>query len=224
MKSKIKAQAKAKLVVEDHLEENMLMAKENQAAVEKNSMKALLYVQNSKRIGGSYRAKSFGKRKREYQATDVTPSKQDGRAGDLQIEDIHLKTKRINKLEGERFEIQSKYEILLARDKEREKILQEKNNIIRNLKQGMQLSMVGRNTDVNGRNESNTMVQSELRDYSNSQNFESHGQVSVSTGIADDANEVSAKLKQLKKNIEDSWLSIEIGKGQMVSVFFRALI
>ena len=68
--------------------------------------------------------------------------------------------------------------------------------------------MVSRNTDVNGRNESNTMAQSELigvtaRDYSNSQNFESHGQVSVSTGIADDANEVSAKLKQLKKNIED---------------------
>ena len=40
---------------------------------------------------------------------------------DLQIEDIHLKTKRINRVEGERFEIQSKYEILLARDKRERK-------------------------------------------------------------------------------------------------------
>ena len=68
--------------------------------------------------------------------------------------------------------------------------------------------MVSRNTNVNVRNESNKMVKSELigvtpRDYSKSQIFESHGQVSVSTGIADDANEVSTKLKQLKKNIED---------------------
>ena len=88
------------------------------------------------------------------------------------------------------------------------KILQEKNNIIRNLKQGMQLSMVSRNTNGNVRNESNKMVKSELRgvtprDHSKSQIFESHGQVSVSTGIAADANEVSTKLKQLKKNIED---------------------
>ena len=37
---------------------------------------------------------------------------------DMQMEDIHLKTKRMNKLEGERFQLQSKYEMLIARNEE----------------------------------------------------------------------------------------------------------
>ena len=60
---------------------------------------------------------------------------------DMQMEDIHLKTKRMNKLEGERFQLQSKYEMLIARNEERNKLLKEKNNVIRNLKQGLQLNI-----------------------------------------------------------------------------------
>ena len=64
---------------------------------------------------------------------------------DMQMEDIHLKTKRMNKLEGERFQLQSKYEMLIARNEERDKLLKEKNNVIRNLKQGLQLSSLNNN-------------------------------------------------------------------------------
>ena len=210
LKSKIKAQAKAKSALEDHLKEKMLMAKENQAAVEKKLNESItICTKLKKELQEVTSERNLLEREKENtRLLMLHLQKKMEDQEDLQIEDIHLKTKRINRVEGERFEIQSKYEILLARDKEREKILQEKNNIIRNLKQGMQLSMVSRNTNGNVRNESNKMVKSELRgvtprDHSKSQIFESHGQVSVSTGIAADANEVSTKLKQLKKNIED---------------------
>lgn len=215
LKSKIKAETKAKLTLEDHLKEKVLRANESQAAVEKKLNESVAICTKLRReLEEVTSERNLLEREKENTTLLMLHlQKKMEEQGDLQIEDMHLKTKRMNRLEGERFEIESKYEMLLAKDKEREKILQEKNNIIRNLKQGMQLSMIGRNTNEDAGNENNKMGKSELmgvisNDYSSSLILERNGQVRDSNDLADDANDVSTRLKQLKKNIEDKLIDL----------------
>ena len=215
LKSKIKAETKAKLTLEDHLKEKVLRANGSQAAVEKKLNESIAICTKLRReLEEVTSERNLLEREKENTTLLMLHlQKKMEEQGDLQIEDMHLKTKRMNRLEGERFEIESKYEMLLAKDKEREKILQEKNSIIRNLKQGMQLSMISSNTNEDAGNENNKMGKSELmgatsNGYSSSEILESNGQVRDSNDLADDANDVSTKLKQLKKNIEDKLIDL----------------
>ena len=123
---------------------------------------------------------------------------------DMQIEDIHLKTKRMNKLEGERFQLQSKYEMLIARNEEREKLLKEKNNVIRNLKQGLQLSSLNNNNV--GNISKNQFNGSEIsNDKSSVAEFYQMQDTNDGSDMSEeetDEAELNAKLKQLKEKIE----------------------
>ena len=123
---------------------------------------------------------------------------------DMQMEDIHLKTKRMNKLEGERFQLQSKYEMLIARNEERDKLLKEKNNVIRNLKQGLQLSSLNNNNVGNISN--NQFNGSEIsNDKSSVAEFYQMQDTNDGSDMSEeetDEAELNAKLKELKEKIE----------------------
>ena len=123
---------------------------------------------------------------------------------DMQMEDIHLKTKRMNKLEGERFQLQSKYEMLIARNEERDKLLKEKNNVIRNLKQGLQLSSLNNNNVGNISN--NQFNGSEIsNDKSSVAEFYQMQDANDGSDMSEeetDEAELNAKLKELKEKIE----------------------
>ena len=119
----------------------------------------------------------------------------------------------MNQLEGERFQLQTKYEMLSARNEEQEKLLKEKNDVIRNLKQGLQLNNLP-GSEYNATNSSNNTLgeDTSINDNPDKGNnvadiyqvVEANGESVV--GIRDEAmtNEVelNAKLVKLKEKIE----------------------